>query len=176
MQNADQYRGSEDGVGAGHGPELRERRDRRLALGVEPQGLGAAALGGADVLLPLVEREALVDEGEDVGGRPAGRVSTCAICWEMGRGEGRRERRGKTREDEEGKAREKPAGKKDSLQLLELDGTVELLHCILETLLVQQELPAAHPRQQTPPGQGQDMLLTSNSAARSASGTPSTCA
>ena len=47
--------------------ELRESGDGGFAFGVDPQGFVAAALGGADVLFPLVEGEAAVDEGEDVG-------------------------------------------------------------------------------------------------------------
>lgn len=46
--------------------ELREGRDRCFALGVDAERLLAALLGSADVLLPLEERETLVDEGEHV--------------------------------------------------------------------------------------------------------------
>jgi hypothetical protein len=60
-------------------------------------------------------------------------------------GGGEKGRRGQE-ENTRGRGGEKLAEKeKGSLQLLQLDGTVELLHRILETLLVQQELPTAHP-------------------------------
>jgi len=51
--------------------ELGEGRDRNVAVGVNVERLLAERLGGANVLLPLEERERLVDVREDVAGLPA---------------------------------------------------------------------------------------------------------
>lgn len=105
--------------------ELRERRHCRLALRVDPQGLVAASLSGADVLLPLVERETLVHERE-------------YVRW----GSGDRQSKGGGKVKRLAKWMDGWVSRRDenALCFLKLDGPVELLNGLLVSSLVQQEL------------------------------------
>lgn len=51
--------------------ELSERGDGDVACRVDLERLLAQRLGASGILLPLEERQSLVDKGEDVGGAPA---------------------------------------------------------------------------------------------------------
>lgn len=47
--------------------QLGEGRHRRLALVINPQSFMTASLGSSNILLPLIQRQTLVHEWEDVG-------------------------------------------------------------------------------------------------------------
>jgi hypothetical protein len=108
--------------------QLREGRDRDVAVRVDLEGFLAQRLGGANVLLPLEDGERLVDEREDVSRASEG----CQRCLE-GAGSG-------------------PAWSSDRYDIalkphspvpVQLEGSVETLHRLLELLLVQQQFSAS---------------------------------
>jgi hypothetical protein len=118
--------------------QLREGRDRDVAVRVDLEGFLAQRLGGANVLLPLEDGERLVDEREDVSGASERRQRGARIS------------RRRTSSGDRCEIAVKPR----SPVLVQLERAVETFHRLLELLQVQQQLSASACQRATRGGAG----------------------